>query len=78
MVGEDRRSRGDDGPERETERLGEARVEQGLANGADAGAFGDDGLQRLGLGGRLEQELAANREADAADTVGSTSGRLWR
>ena len=41
-------------------------------------ALGDDRLERVRVRGGVDQHLAADREADPADPVGSTSGRLRR
>ena len=57
-------------------RVAVARVVDALSD-AQPGALGDDGLQAGRLGGRLEQDLAADGEAEAADAVGVDVGAAF-
>src|SRR4030095_4116358 len=45
-----------------------------LADRADAGTFGDDGFESIRLPGGLKHQLAAEREAEAADPSGVDVG----
>ena len=51
------------------EPLASARLQHLLADRADACSFGDDGLERVRLPGGLQHQLAAEREAEAADPL---------
>src|SRR3954454_24198504 len=63
------RSRGDHERSRDLAPLAGAGPDEVLAKRAGAGAVGDDRPETVGFGGGLEERLAADGEADAADPV---------
>jgi hypothetical protein len=69
VAGEDGRSRRDEREDGGGDDLVRSVQVDGLADGAHARAFGHHGLELVRLGGGLEQDFAADGEAESADAV---------